>query len=90
MPDKHVGRRGGLLALPVSLAERLATFKIDADTVFSEQRAGRTNPEMLAAAGDDGRIVSPPTAASATSVPIRPGPIVGSWYSALTTRQPAR
>ncbi|MCK9879123.1 DUF5615 family PIN-like protein [Frankia sp. Ag45/Mut15] len=43
--------------LPVSLAERLATFNIDADTVFSEQLAGRTDPEVLAAASDDGRIV---------------------------------
>ncbi|WP_200902459.1 DUF5615 family PIN-like protein [Protofrankia coriariae] len=37
--------------LPVSLAERLAKYGIDADTVFAEGLAGRSDPDVLAAAG---------------------------------------
>ncbi len=43
--------------LPVSLAGRLAALGVDADTVFDEKLVGCTDPEVLAAAGREGRIV---------------------------------
>ncbi|WP_131768698.1 DUF5615 family PIN-like protein [Candidatus Protofrankia californiensis] len=43
--------------LPVSLAERLAKHGIDADTVFAEGLAGRSDPEILAAAVEEKRMV---------------------------------
>jgi predicted nuclease of predicted toxin-antitoxin system len=43
--------------LPASLAERLAKHGIDADTVFAENLAGHTDPEVLAAAVAEQRIV---------------------------------
>ncbi len=43
--------------LPVSLAERLAKHGIDADTVCAEGLAGRSDPEVLAAAVDENRMV---------------------------------
>ncbi|WP_131747648.1 DUF5615 family PIN-like protein [Frankia sp. Cppng1_Ct_nod] len=42
--------------LPVSLAGRLTALGVDADTVFDEKLAGCTDPEVLAAAGREGRI----------------------------------
>jgi hypothetical protein len=43
--------------LPVSLAERLAKHGIDADTVLAENLSGRSDPEVLAAAVAENRIV---------------------------------
>ncbi len=42
--------------LPVSLAERLAKYGIDADTVFAEGPAGRSDPDVLTAAVAENRI----------------------------------
>ncbi|ABW15662.1 hypothetical protein BBK14_15350 [Parafrankia soli] len=43
--------------LPVSLAERLAKHGLDADTVLAENLSGRSDPEVLAAAVAENRIV---------------------------------
>ncbi len=43
--------------LPVSLTGRLAALGVDADTVFDEKLTGCTDPEVLAVAGREGRIV---------------------------------
>ncbi|WP_322753077.1 DUF5615 family PIN-like protein [Frankia sp. Cas3] len=43
--------------LPVSLAERLGKHGVDADTVFAEHLSGSSDPEVLAAAVAESRIV---------------------------------
>lgn len=75
--------------LPVSLAERLAKHGIDADTVFAENLSGRSDPEVLAAAVAEQRIVFTLDRGFGTSAPTHRGRTAGLLSSVPTTSRHA-